>query len=94
LRQYQPAGNFSLQVTVTGDGTAKVEYEVSNDGTNYRTPSTASDIVTAHIKTTGSSGLEHYDLSSHIEMCRYIRFKVTETGTSDDIAITAVFAVQ
>lgn len=94
LDAFRPEGNFSLQVTVTGDGTAKLTYFTSNDNSTWRTPSTASDIVTAHIKTTGSSGTEFYDLSSAIEFCRYLRITVTETSTTDAIAITATLAIQ
>lgn len=95
LNTWKPTGYFSLQVTVTGDGTAQLTYFVSNDGVTWRTPSTASDIVTAHIKTTGSSGTEFYDLSSDIEFCRHLRIVVTETGAgADAIAITATLSVQ
>lgn len=35
LKAYTTEGFFSLQIALTGDGTAKFEYENSNDGETY-----------------------------------------------------------
>ncbi len=94
LETFKPEGFFSLQVTVTGSGTAQITYKVSNDNVSWRTPSGASDIVTAHTVSTGDSGLEFYDLSGTIQFARYLRITVTETSTTDAIAITATLAMQ
>jgi len=47
------SGYFSIQVLVAGDGTAKFEYQVSNNGTDYLEPTSASDIATGVLKTSG-----------------------------------------
>lgn len=87
-----PVGYMSLQIVETGDGTGKWEVEYSNDKTNWRTPAGVSDIVTAHTKATGSSGNEIYQITNGI--FRYMRIKVTETSTTDDLSATATLAIQ
>ena len=88
------AGYFSLQVTATGDGTATIEYQLSNDGVTFVEPTGAADVVSGLVKTSGpgSDGKNIYSLSPML--ARFIRFKITETGTSDTITITAVLAYQ
>lgn len=87
-RKWQPDGYFSIQVVLTGDGTAKFEYLISNDGTNFIEPSSASDIATGHTKTSGpgSDGIDIYEFSP--EPCRYMKIRVTETGTSNSVVAT------
>lgn len=93
-------GFFSLHVTVfSGSGTAQIEYELSNDDNTdgaavWVTPSSASDIVTAHTDASGpgSDGNDLYSFSP--ETARYMRIKVTETGGAQTITITAVLALQ
>lgn len=80
-------GFFSVQSTLTGTGTAKIEYLVSNDGITYVTPSGASDIVTA--QTVGS---DFYSFNP--EPCKFMKLKVTETGTANSVSLTLNFLVQ
>ncbi len=89
LDQYSLNGFFSAQILLTGDGTAKVQWGVSNDGTNFIYSSTASDdIVTAFVKTTGpgADGKNIYSFDPIVSL--YLRFKVTETGSANSIIIT------
>ena len=90
----RPDGFFSLQFTVTGDGTAKVEYELSNDRVTWSEPEGAPDIATALTKTSGpaSDGKGIVGFSS--ETSPSMKIKVTETGGADSITVTAVLAVQ
>lgn len=78
-------GYFSLQWTVTGDGTMKAEVLTSNDGSFYN--DVCSDITTAQTKSTGISGtnMTAFDAIP----CNFIKIKFTETGTSNTIAVTA-----
>lgn len=94
LNDFKPNGYFSLQITLTGSGTGKFEYELSNDGVNYLTPSSAADIITAHDVTTGpaSDGKDLYSFSP--ELAKYMKIKVTETSTTDAIVVTAILALQ
>lgn len=91
---YHAAGFFSLQVALTGDGTAKIEYLLSNDGVNYLEPSSGADIILAHTKISGPGGDGKDIYSFQPEIARYMKIKITETGGADAIAVTAVIAVQ
>ncbi len=94
LNKYQPEGYFSLQVVLTGDGTGKFEYLVSNDGSNYLEPSGASDIATGHTKTSGpgGDGIDIYTFQPGV--ARFMKIKVTETGTANDVVVTITLLVQ
>lgn len=100
LNRVHPSGFFSFHmIDLTGDGTAKVTYEISNDDNAdgaavWVTPSSASDIVTAHTATTGpgGDGNEHYTFNP--PPARYLRIKIEETGTSDTIVPTGTLIVQ
>lgn len=87
-RTWQPDGYFSIQVTLTGSGTAKFEYLISNDGVNFIEPTSASDIATGFTATSGpsSDGKDLFEFSP--EPCRYMKIKVTETGTSNSVVVT------
>lgn len=94
LAQIKPVGHFSLQITLTGDGTAKFEYLVSNDGIAYVESSNATDIVTGFTKTSGN-GSDGKDLIPFSpEVSRYLKLKVTETGGASAITVTSVLAIQ
>ena len=90
----RPEGYFSLQVTLTGSGTAKIEYSLSNNGSDYLTPSTAEPIVTAHTATSGpgADGKDIYIFEP--EMSKFLKIKVTETGGASSIVVTITLAVQ
>jgi hypothetical protein len=94
LSSYRPNGYFSIQVALTGDGTAKFEYLLSNDGTNYLEPSSASDIGTGLTKTggPGSDGKEIYSFSP--ELAKHMKIKVTETGGANSITVTVTLSLQ
>jgi len=88
-------GFFDLQITATtGTGTARIQYELSNDGTNYVTPTGAADIVTAHTVTSGpgSDGKDMYSFTP--EVAQFMRLLITETGGVNPITITGILAVQ
>lgn len=80
-------GYFSLQLTVAGTGTAKIEYECSNDGETFVTPTGAVDIVTA-----ATAGTDLYSFSP--KFAAFYRFKATETGGANSVTLTATLAVQ
>ena len=79
-------GVFSLYYTITGSGTAKIEVLGTNDPDETYIE-TASDIGSG--LTVGSDILTFAP-----KLTKHIQIKVTETGTSDDIAITAWLAIQ
>jgi hypothetical protein len=87
-------GNFGIQLALTGDGTAQVDYTASNHTEDFITPSTASAIVTGFVKTSGP-GSDGKDAFAFIPILhRFMKIQVTETGTSDSITVTAYLATQ
>jgi hypothetical protein len=78
-------GFFSLQWTVTGDGTMKAEVLVSNSGSVFH--ELDADITTAQTKSTGTSGTNMTDFE--VTPCNFIKIKFTETGTSNTITVAA-----
>ncbi len=94
LNKYRPEGYFSLQVTITGSGTAKIEYLLSNNGTDYLEPSTGADITASMTATSGpgSDGKDIFYFDP--EPARYLKIKVTETGGADSVVVTATLMVQ
>ena len=90
----RPEGYFSLQVTLTGTGTAKIEYLLSNNGSDYLVPSEAEDIVTAHTVASGpgADGKDIYIFEP--EMTKFMKIKVPETGGANAVVVTITLAVQ
>ena len=80
-------GFFSVQLDITGDGTAKLEYLCSNDGTNFVAPEGSSAIMTGKTKTTG-----RYLASFALPVCKAFKLKVTETGGANSIAANVILA--
>jgi len=83
----QLSGYFSLQWTVTGDGTMKAEVLTSNDGTTFN--DVDSDIITAQAKTSGVSGTNM--ASFEVTPCNQLKIKFTETGGASSIAVAVRF---
>ena len=88
------AGEYSLQISVTGDGTCKFEYLLSVNDQDYIEPASGSDIASGITKTSGpgSDGKEIYSFAT--ELARFMKIKVTETGTSDSVVVNAWLALQ
>jgi len=94
LSAYKPSGFFSIQVAVSGDGTCKIEYLLSNDGTNYLEPTSASDIASGLLKTSGP-GTDGKDIFSFTpEVAKHMKIKASETAGANAIAITANLVIQ
>lgn len=87
MEHYRVQGVFSLQVHLSGSGTGRFEYELSNNGEHFLEPASATDIKTG---LTAGDGL--YSFAP--EPARYLIIKATETGTSDAIVVDAWLAVQ
>lgn len=86
-------GHFSLQVALTGDGTATFEFLLSNDGTNFVEPSGSLDITTGFTKTSGP-GSDGKDIFSFGPiLARWMKIRVTETGGVSAIAVNGYLAM-
>ena len=89
------AGQFSIQIELTGDGTGQFEWLGSNDGTDFIKPNNANDIVTAFTKTSGPGGDGKHIYPFNVSLVKYMKIKVTETGVgANSITITVTIAVQ
>jgi len=83
LNVYKPHGYFSYQMTLTGTGTVKVEYQVSNNGTDYMEPASASDVVAAGFGASSGPGSDGKTIVSFQPViARHMKIKVTATGTA------------
>jgi hypothetical protein len=94
LSTYKPAGVFSVQIEVTGDGTVTLAYEVSVNGVDFVVPTGASEIVTGFTKTGGVAAGGKDLIAFYPEPCRFLRLKVTETAGANAIAINAWLCIQ
>src|SRR5512146_304651 len=68
-------GNFAAQWTLTGDGTAKIEYECSIDKATFVTPTTATEIATGITELTGPGGNGKDIAQFAPEPCAQMKFK-------------------
>ncbi len=76
-------GYFALQLSTAGDGTLKVEYHASADGTNFQEPSGADDIITGVVTGDGTVYIGFSPV-----FCEQMKIKVTETGGADSVTPT------
>jgi len=95
LQEFSLDGFFGCQVSMTGNGTAKIQAGVSVDKVNYIYSSDPSDdIVTAFTKTTGPGGDGKNIYQFEIVTARWLKIKVTETGGANGIVVTVDVAMQ
>lgn len=88
-------GFFSLQIELTGDGTGKFEYSISNDGETYITQiATADQIVIDFTKTSGPASDGKDIVSFEPEVTKKMKIVCTETGTSDSMVVTATLLIR
>lgn len=94
------AGNASIHIEVTGDGTLTLELVGSNDqsataATSFIVPNGTTEIVTGFTKTSGpgTDGKHIYRINTNVLVDR-LAIKATETGTTDSVTITAWLALQ
>jgi len=91
-------GFFSVQLIVTGGGTAKIEYMNSNLATSldtdYVVQSAAADIIVSNFTATSGPGSDGKDVISFSpEPANRMKLKVTETGGVTAIAVTLIICV-
>jgi hypothetical protein len=81
-------GYFALQGRIAGDGTAKIEYWTSSDGTTYREPTGATDIISGFTKTSGPASDGRFFIQFAPDFCKYLKIVITETGGVSTITPT------
>lgn len=79
----QIQGYFALALSISGDGTAKVEYQMTPDGTNYVEPLNEAEIFTG---ITSGSGWVYKQFDPAFG--RKMRIVITETGGVNTITPT------
>lgn len=94
LQRFAQNGFFSVQYLITGDGTAKIEYNLSHDGATYIEPTGSTDIGSSLTKTTGPGSDGKDILTFSPELSRFLKIKVTETGGAQSIVVTLWLAIQ
>ncbi|MCP4712229.1 MAG: hypothetical protein GY869_26705, partial [Planctomycetes bacterium] len=80
-------GDMSVSYTITGTGTATIDYLMSNDDVTYTVPDGATSIIAG--ATAGSDLVAFFP-----EFAKFIKIRVTETGGANAITITAIIAMQ
>lgn len=90
----QIEGFFSIQTHISGDGTVQIDYEASNDGENFMVPEGASAIDSELTKTSGPGANGKSIIDFGPIPCKGIRIKITETGTSDSVTVSAYLVIQ
>lgn len=88
------SGYTSLQIAVTGSGTVKAEYLMSNDGTTYVEPSNATDIITGMTATGGPTSNGKYFVQFNPEFGRFIKVRFVETGGASSAVVAAKFGIR
>ena len=87
LNNLKPNGYFSLQVAVTGSGTAKFEFLCSNNGEVFVAPESSAPIIQDVTTTTGRL------VSFSPPPCGWIKIKCSETGSSNTVTVSAWMVV-
>ena len=83
LQRENCEGFFSWQLELTGDGTVKCEYLLSNNNVDFVDPEV--DVFTGFTDASGPDA-DGKDLASfEPEVCRYLKFLITETGGADGV---------
>lgn len=93
LREIKPNGDFSIIATVTGDGTASIDYLIGYLDSNMVQPVTDSLVISGLTKTSGtaSDGIISEPLTPNVG--KFLQFKVTETGTSNSVIVQISVAI-
>lgn len=93
LRQIGQDGTFSIEYLVTGDGTCKFEYLLSNTaGGTFIKPSGATDIASSITKSSGTSGRDFVSFSPIL--APFLKIRCTETTNTNAVVVTLTLNIQ
>ena len=89
-------GNFSIQIYVETDGIIKVQYSLCCEKVpvNFLVPADATDICSGFEDDSGPGGDGRAIYSFQPELARWMKIKVSETGTSNNGKITLDLCTQ
>lgn len=87
--------SFSLQIELTGDGTAKFEYAISNDGETYITKTAGTDPIATGFTKGSGPGTDGKDIISFTpEATKKMKIICTETGAANSVTVTATVLIR
>jgi hypothetical protein len=78
---------------LSGSGTASLIYELSLDNVNWSQVATYSSLVTGFLVTSGPASDGKDYLYFNPPAAAWLRFKISETGTSNSIIVTLIAGV-
>lgn len=85
---YDRYSHHALEYEVSGDGTLRVEVETSISGRNFISQGYAAKGL---VKTSGPGGDGKGLVNLSLRPAEFVRFKATETGSSDSVTVTLYF---
>lgn len=87
-------GYFAVQMGISGSGTAKLEFEVSADGVTFAEPQGATDVFSGITATSGPGSDGNVYVEFDPDVFKYLRLKLTETGTASSITATVYLLIK
>ncbi len=94
LSRYSTEGFFSAQIELAGAGNVNVTFAISNNGTDYITPSGAAALFTAFDATSGEGSDGKSIVSFDPPLCRYLKLIATEQNAGAITALDIWLAIQ
>lgn len=95
LERFNLEGLFSLQIALTiGTGNVDVTYQVSNNGTDFITPTGAANLFTAHAIDSGPGADGNDIVGFNPTLCKVLRINVTEAGGANPVTFSLWMAMQ
>ena len=96
LGNFSNTGDFGVQVSLSGSGTGRIGYKVSNTtlDADFKKPSTSPYIKSGMLATSGtdSDGKDSFSFSPYLH--RYMKLTIEETGSSSSITVSIIMAAQ
>jgi hypothetical protein len=90
LSIHNSVGYFSLHTKVTGTGTCKIEFLCSNEDIINETDDLAFTLPAAGSTVATGLTVATYFHSISIPLCKWVKFKITETGASNAVVVTSL----
>ncbi len=87
-------GYASVQAKISGNGTAKITYQVSHDGHAWATPEGAPDVLTGITKTSGPESNGIVAAQFNPVLAPWMRLVITETGGASAVLATVALTIK
>ena len=90
----EDAGYYSAQISITGAGTAQLEYHASNDGFTFKRPEGVTAFLTGMTATSGPDSDGRLITSFDVIPCKFFKLEWTETGKSSGMRFEIILGRQ